>query len=405
MNGLANKQIIVGITGSIAAYKGAELVRRLREAGADVRVVMTRGACEFITPLTLQALSGHPVHVDLLDARTESAMGHIELARWADAVMIAPAGADFLARLAHGRADDLLATLCLAAEAPLLVAPAMNRQMWLNPATQDNAALLRARGIRFAGPDEGVQACGETGPGRMPEPGALALVLGGIFLTGSLEGSRVLVSAGPTREAIDPVRFIGNRSSGRMGYAVAEAAAEAGAEVTLVSGPVGLDAPGHVTRFDVTDAGEMHAEIMAQARSADIFFSVAAVADYRPAAAAPSKLKRDGAPLTLTLEPTPDILRAVADLEDRPFIVGFAAETDDLEANAQRKLHDKGIDIIAANRVGYGDTGFDSEENALSVFWRGGQKQLQRSRKTLLARHLVDLVATHYHETHTTEDH
>jgi phosphopantothenoylcysteine decarboxylase/phosphopantothenate--cysteine ligase len=395
MNQLSGKHILLGVTGSIAAYKSAELVRLLREAGAEVRVVMTPGACSFITPLTLQALSGHPVHSELLDAGAEAAMGHIELARWADAVLVAPATADFIARLAQGRANDLLAAICLASEAPLAVAPAMNRAMWENAASVENVDTLRRRGIRIMGPAQGAQACGEVGPGRLLEPGQLLAALSALFQTGSLAGCRVLVTAGPTREAIDPVRYISNRSSGKMGFAVATAAMEAGADVTLVSGPVALQTPPRVARVDVEDSAAMHAAVLEHVAGCDIFISVAAVADYRPTAVAPRKLKKSAAGLSLELQANPDILAAVAGLPDAPFTVGFAAETDMLESHARHKLVAKGIDMIAANNVADGQ-GFDQDDNALLVLWKDGETQLARTGKSRLARQLVEIVARQY---------
>lgn len=395
MKQLSGKHILLGVTGSIAAYKSAELVRLLREAGAEVRAVMTPGARSFITPLTLQALSGHPVHSELLDAGAEAAMGHIELARWADAVLVAPASADFIARLAQGRANDLLAAICLASEAPLAVAPAMNRAMWGNAATVENVATLGRRGIRIMGPAQGGQACGEVGPGRLLEPGQLLTELGALFHTGSLAGCRVLVTAGPTREAIDPVRYISNRSSGKMGFAVATAAMEAGADVTLVSGPVALQTPPRVARVDVEDAAAMHAAVLEHVTGCEIFISVAAVADYRPTGVAPRKLKKSATGMNLELQANPDILATVAGLPDAPFTVGFAAETDMLESNARHKLVTKGIDMIAANSVADGQ-GFDQEDNALQVFWKDGEARLARTGKSRLARQLVEIVARQY---------
>ena len=401
MNRLTSKRILLGITGGIAAYKAAELVRGLRARGGTVRVVMTRGAQAFITPLTLQALSGQRVHTDLLDPEAEAAMGHIELARWADAVLVAPASADFLARLAQGRADDLLATLCLATSAPLAVAPAMNQAMWANAATRDNLALLRQRGIRVWGPAEGEQACGETGPGRLLEPAALLDALDGLFASGALAGTRVLLTAGPTREALDPVRFLTNRSSGKMGYALAAAAVEAGAAVTLVSGPVALDCPPGVTRLWAEDARTMLALVMEQVPAADIFIATAAVADYRPRQVATAKIKKEAASLTLELERNPDILAAVAARPGAPFCVGFAAETDDLAAHARRKRLAKGLDLVAANWVGAPGQGFDSDDNALELFWEGGQASLSKAPKTRLARQLIEVIARRYREKHS----
>jgi len=395
MNYLTGKHVLLGVTGGIAAYKSAELVRQLRLSGAIVRVVMTRAATEFITSLTLQALSGNPVHTDLLDTAAEAAMGHIELARWADALLVAPATADFIARVAEGRANDLLAAVCLACDAPLAIAPAMNRAMWEKPATGENIARLQARNIRVLGPAEGLQACGETGPGRMLEPEELMTGLSGMFPTGVLAGRQVLVTAGPTREAIDPVRYLSNHSSGRMGFAVAAAASEAGAAVTLISGPVSLTTPVGVQRIDVQSAADMYAAVMRVVTTTDIFISVAAVADYRPALVAPQKLKKESAESSLDLIRNPDILAAVAALPGAPFTAGFAAETEAVEINAQAKRLAKGVDMIAANKVGAG-LGFDSEENALHVFWEAGEQVLPVTGKGKLARQLLDLVAEQF---------
>jgi phosphopantothenoylcysteine decarboxylase/phosphopantothenate--cysteine ligase len=395
MNNLAGKHILLGVTGGIAAYKSAELVRRLREQGALVRVAMTAAATRFITPLTLQALSGHAVHTDLLDPGTEAAMGHIELARWADALLVAPASADFIARLSQGRASDLLTAVCLACEAPLAVAPAMNRAMWENAATRDNIALLRRRGIRIFDPAHGSQACGESGPGRLPDPGELAGQLADLFRTGALAGVRVLVTAGPTREAIDPVRYISNRSSGKMGYALAAAAIEAGATVTLVSGPVALSCPARVERIDVETAEEMCRAVMERIAGIDIFIAAAAVSDYRPREVAAGKIKKSAPDMTLLLERNPDILAAVAAIPGGPFTVGFAAETEDVEIHAAEKRRIKGLDMIAANEVGAGK-GFEVGDNALHVIWDGGSRRLARTRKDRLARQLLAVVATRY---------
>ena len=395
---LSGKHVLLGVSGGIAAYKSAELVRRLREQGAVVRVVMTQGAQAFITPLTLQALSGMPVHTELLDRGDEAAMGHIELARWADVMLVAPASADLLARLAHGRADDLLTAICLATEAPLAVAPAMNRAMWQNPATRENIACLERRGIRRFGPAEGEQACGETGPGRMLEPEALVRQVTGLFQTGALAGCHVLVTAGPTREPVDPVRYLSNRSSGKMGFAIAAAAAEAGARVTLVSGPVNLPTPAGIDRIDVETAAQMHAAVMQRVASADICIAAAAVADYRPAQAAGQKLKKSAATMSLELERNPDIVAAVAALAGGPFTVGFAAETESTASNARGKLQAKSLDMIAANTVGPG-LGFDADDNELQVFWDAGSRRLPRARKTRLARELIALVAERYRAT------
>ncbi len=393
MNGLVNRHILLGVTGGIAAYKAAELVRLLRRAGAQVRVVMTRGATEFVTPLTFQALSGHPVRCELFDAAAEAGMDHIELARWAELVLVAPASADFLARLAAGRADDLLATLCLATPAPIALAPAMNQQMWRAAATRDNVQRLAARGVHLLGPASGEQACGDIGPGRMLEPAELARLAGEFFASGPLAGVRALVTAGPTREAIDPVRFISNRSSGRMGFAVAGALALAGAEVTLVAGPVTLPTPPGVRRVDVESAAEMLAA--AERERFDLLVATAAVADYRPVAAAESKIKKDKAGITLEMTQNPDILAHIAATRPEVFSVGFAAETDDLERYARGKLVQKKLDMIAANWVG-GGRGFDTERNALQVFWDGGGAELAEAPKAELARQLVVLIAERY---------
>jgi phosphopantothenoylcysteine decarboxylase/phosphopantothenate--cysteine ligase len=397
MNELSGKHILLGVTGGIAAYKSAELVRQLRQQGAEVRVVMTAAAMEFVTPLTFQALSAHPVHTDLLDSGAEAAMGHIELARWADALLIAPATADFIARQVSGRADDLLTAVCLACDATIAVAPAMNRVMWGNPATVDNVMVLKKRGVRILGPAEGSQACGESGPGRMLEPVELVAAVTGLFNTGVLAGRHVLVTAGPTREAIDPVRYISNRSSGRMGYAVAAAAAEAGASVLLISGPVSLETPARVRRIDVESAAEMHAAVMNDIADIDIFISVAAVADYRPASVAQQKLKKTAATLSLELTPNRDILADVAALPDAPFTVGFAAETQALESNARDKLLAKKLDMIAANAVGQ-QQGFDQEDNALHVLWAQGEQPLPLASKSKLSRQLLAVIAERFED-------
>jgi len=399
MTGTTNHRILLGITGGIAAYKSPDLVRRLRERGSSVRVVMTRAATRFITPLTLQAVSGHPVHTRLLDESAEAAMGHIELARWAERILVAPASADFLSRLVQGRADDLLCALCLATTAPVSVAPAMNRQMWAAAATRANVLTLLDRGVRFLGPDEGEQACGETGPGRMLAPEALA----GQLLTppgGALQGLRVLVTAGPTYEAIDPVRYLTNHSSGKMGYAVAQAAVESGAGVTLISGPTRLAPPPGLEFISVISAEDMAHEVMQRAKTCDIVIAVAAVADYRPAHAATRKMKKTAADLALTLTPTTDIVARVAALDAPPFVAGFAAETENLAENARGKLARKGLDLIAANDVSVPGSGFGSDENALTAFWPGGSRDLGRKAKALLAKDLVDLIAERFHARH-----
>ena len=394
---LAQRRILLGVSGGIAAYKSCELVRRLRELGAEVRVVMTEGATHFVGPTTFQALSGQPVRVSLWDEGAEAAMGHIELARWAERILVAPASADMIVRLAHGHADDLLSTLCLASTAPLYLAPAMNQQMWAHPAVQANIDLLRQRGTHLLGPAAGEQACGDVGSGRMLEPHELRDALLASFGNQVLAGLHVLVSAGPTYEDIDPVRFIGNRSSGRMGFAVAEAAAQAGAVVTLVAGPVSLATPAGVRRrIDVRSAAQMHAAVLEAAAQADIYIGAAAVGDYRPLQVAAHKLKKQaGAALTLQLDENPDILASLSARTVHPFLVGFAAETHEVANYAQDKLHRKGLDMIAANQVGEG-LGFEAPDNALSLYWAGGSVELSRSAKPELARQLIAQVAKRY---------
>jgi len=401
---LAGKRILLGVTGGIAAYKAAVLLRLLQKQGADVRVVMTHGAVEFVTPLTFQALSGKPVHTELLDLEAESAMGHIELARWADLILIAPGSANFIARYANGFADDLLSTLCLAADIPVMLAPAMNQQMWLNAATQENLEKLKARAVSIIGPTKGNQACGEIGPGRMLEAEEIALLAANSFESNILTGSRILVTAGPTREAIDPVRYISNRSSGKMGYAVAMAAMEAGAEVSLISGPVNLPEPERVKVTNVSSTSEMYNAVMSEVSNTDIFISAAAVADYSLENISQQKIKKMNDSFELKLKKNPDILSEVSALQNAPFSVGFAAETENLEANAQAKLQSKNLDMIAANLVGDGQ-GFDVETNALSIFWKNGQKQLEQAPKTKLARRLINLIADQYNEKNSNKAH
>lgn len=397
MQRLFQKRIILGIGGGIAAYKSAELVRRLRDLGADVHVVMTRGAREFITPLTLQALSGNPVHMDLLDPNAEAAMGHIELARWADLVLIAPCTADLMSRLVQGAANDLLTTLVLATDAPVALAPAMNQAMWRDHATQANAELLSQRGFKLLGPGAGVQACGDIGLGRMLEPETLAQSAADLFTQHSLTGKHVLITAGPTREAIDPVRYITNHSSGKMGFSLAEAAAEAGARVTLVSGPVHLPTPDRVTRIDINSARDMLAACEA-AMPCDILIAAAAVADYRPEVSADHKLKKDphsADGMTLNLIRNPDVLATLAQRADRPFSVGFAAETHNLLAYAADKLRDKNLDLIVANDVANTDIGFNSDNNAITVIDRQQQQtSFPQTSKSKIARQLIDFIAT-----------
>ncbi len=392
MSGLP-RRLVLGIGGGIAAYKACELVRRLKERDVDVRVVMTAGAEHFLGAATLQALSGQPVRTSLWDASAEAAMSHIELARWADAILVAPASANVLARLAHGFADDLLTTLSLAAsDRPLWLAPAMNRLMWAHPATQANVELLRARGAHVLGPASGEQACGEVGEGRMLEPEAIIAALSIFEAPQMLAGRRVLVSAGPTHEDLDPVRFLGNRSSGRMGFALAEAAAGMGAEVTLVAGPVALATPAGVDRINVRSARQMHAAMLEHAPGMDVVIGAAAVADYRPEQRQTRKIKKQDDRFTVTLVRNPDILLDLAALSPRPYLAGFAAETEALEDNAQLKLQAKGLDLIAANLVGEG-LGIETQDNALSVFWRGGSTVLPRAPKTDLAVSLLRIVA------------
>ncbi len=390
------ERVLLGVTGGIAAYKSAEIVRRLRERGSEVQVVMTASARQFVTPLTFQALSGRPVRTDLWDEAAEAAMGHIELARWASRILVAPASADFLARLAHGLASDLLTTLCLATDAPITVAPAMNRLMWSNPATRANVALLASRGITIEGPAEGDQACGETGPGRMLEPDALvAAILARAAREGPLAGRKVIVTAGPTRERIDPVRFITNRSSGKMGFAVAEAARDAGANVVLVSGPVSVCTPRGVTRVDVETAEQMLEAVYRHLPGTDIFIAAAAVSDYRPVQVSGEKIKKTSDSLVLALSRTTDILATVAAGSPRPFVVGFAAETQNVERNALAKLEGKNLDMIAANQVGDG-LAFDQDENSLTVYWRGGKRELARAGKARIASELMALIGERY---------
>ena len=401
---LTGKRILLGVTGGIAAYKAAILLRQLRQHGAEVRVVMTHNACEFITPLTMQALSGKLVHTKLLDLETESAMSHIELARWPDLVLIAPSSANFIARYSNGFAEDLLSTLCLATSSPVMLAPAMNQQMWQNPVTQENLKKLRTRGIIIIGPAKGDQACGENGLGRMLEPEEVLTLAAKSFETNILSGSRLLITAGPTREAIDPVRYISNHSSGRMGYAVAMAGIEAGAEVSLISGPVNLSAPSRAKLINVISTAEMYFAVMQKVSSTDIFISTAAVADYSLQNIAYKKIKKSSDTYELSLKKNPDILAEVAALNSPPFTVGFAAETENLELNAQAKLRSKRLDMIAANQVGQG-LGFDSEMNALTVFWGTGKKQMQKASKTRLARILITLIADRYNEKNINKTH
>jgi len=393
VSGLQGQRILLGVSGGIAAYKAADLVRRLRERGAEVRVVMTGSAQHFVGAATFQALSGHPVRSSLWDEAAEAAMGHIELARWANRVLIAPASANTISRLAQGRADDLLSTLCLATEAPLLVAPAMNRVMWANPATQANVATLQSRGVTVLGPGRGDQACGEVGDGRMLEPLELVAALEASLLPPRLTGRRLLVSAGPTYEDIDPVRFVGNRSSGKMGFALAAAAAAMGAEVTLVAGPVALPTPPGVRRIDVRSAQGLREAVLAALSGQDAYLGAAAVADYTPGEVREHKIKKTGETLVLELVRTPDVLAEVAAHPQRPrLVVGFAAETEDMGAYARDKLARKRLDLIAANPVG-GGRGFEADDNALTVYWQDGHRDIPRAPKAVVARQLLELIA------------
>ncbi len=400
MSRLNNRHIVLGITGGIAAYKAAELVRRLKERGADVHVVMTEAAREFITPLTLQALSGNPVHTSLLDPEAEAAMGHIELARWADLLLVAPASADFLAQLAGGHAGNLLSTLWLACQSHKAIAPAMNQAMWADPATQRNLASLAEAGAHVFGPAAGEQACGDVGLGRMLEAVQLADAAEDLFQSRVLDGVRLLITAGPTREAIDPVRYISNHSSGKMGYALARAAADAGATVTLVSGPVALATPDSVERIDVSSARDMFEAVMARAQEADIFIGCAAVADYRPLSVAGQKIKKNDDSMQIELVKNPDIISAVAALKDkRPFTVGFAAETERLLEHARGKLQRKALDVVIANNVAAQGIGFNSDDNEVVLVSADKQQELPRMAKQALADALIRQLATMYGET------
>ncbi len=397
--------IVLGITGGIAAYKAPDLVRRLRERDADVQIVMTASAEEFVTETALQAVSGRPIRSNLWDKEAERAMSHIELARWADLVLIAPATAEVMARLVSGAAPDLLSTICLATEAPIAIAPAMNHVMWNNPATQANRATLEERGIHILGPDVGSQACGETGAGRMLETDAIAAAavdISGSKDEGLLDGKKIVITAGPTREPIDPVRYITNRSSGKMGYAMARAAAAQGADVVLVSGPVSLPEPPGVEVLHVTTAQEMLDATHAGLGGADIFIAAAAVADYRPAELKEQKIKKNEESMRIDLVRCPDILASVAALDDGPFTVGFAAETEKVDAYAKGKLEKKKLDMIIANRVG-SDCGFDCDDNAVSVFWRDGEQRFPKAQKSMLAKDLVALVARRYYAARGTD--
>lgn len=401
MQQLCNKRILLGITGGIAAYKAAELVRELRKAKAEVRVVMTQAAQEFITPLTLQALSGNPVHYSMLDPEAEAGMGHIELARWADVILVAPASADFIARLSQGMGNDLLTTLCLATDAPLAIAPAMNQAMWRDEMTQANIERLvdlKGKHLHLFGPGEGEQACGDIGPGRMLEPTLIAQHCAQIFDTGILAGKEIVITAGPTREAIDPVRFISNHSSGKMGYALAEAARDAGARVTILSGPVNLPAPEQVQVTRVESASDMLQAALNAQSACDIFIAAAAVADYRPVQVADQKIKKSGDQIQLSMIKNPDIVATIAQLDNKPFTVGFAAETQDVAEYARKKLVNKNLDMIIANDVSGTNIGFNSDENAVVTFWGESQQAFPQMSKSALAKQLIELIALQYSE-------
>ena len=395
MQTLNNKRILLGVTGGIAAYKSAELVRRLQDQGAQVRVVMTSSATEFITPMTMQALSGNPVHLDLLDTETESVMGHIELARWADLVLVAPATADFIARLAGGRGDDLLTTLCLAAECKMAIAPAMNQAMWGKAATQQNCDALLTRDIAILGPAEGLQACGETGEGRLLDVDSIVTATANLFTSGLLAGKHVVITAGPTREAIDPVRYITNHSSGKQGYALATAAIEAGATVTLVSGPTNLSPPDRVTFIPVVSAHDMLQAVKDAVSDADIFIGVAAVADYKPVSTSTQKIKKSGESSSITLEltETQDIIAHVANSEKKPFTVGFAAETENLVEYAKNKREKKNLDMLIANNVADQEVGFNSDRNRTTVLWHDRILELPLMSKAAVSSRIIELVA------------
>jgi len=400
MCNLSNKRIIVGVTGGIAAYKSAEIVRRLQDRGADVRVVMTPGAEEFIRPLTMQALSGHPVHCGLLDEKAEAGMGHIELARWADLLLIAPATADFIATMVHGRADSLLAAIYLATPALVAIAPAMNQGMWRHPASLDNVEKLNQRGVTIIGPDSGIQACGDTGPGRMEQPDTIINQASDMFTSKSLQGKKVVITAGPTREALDPVRYISNHSSGKMGYALATAALDAGANVVLISGPVNLSIPERCQYLPVISANDMLLASLEYAKKADIFIATAAVADYRAVSIAENKIKSDSDVLTVNFEKNPDIVSTVATANESLFVVGFAAESTDVENYAKGKLKTKGLNAIIANDISRLDIGFNSDDNEVSWIDMDSSIAFSKRSKTQLSRDLIAQIAHKYNDQH-----
>ena len=396
MKSLINKNIILGVTGGIAAYKSAEIVRHLKKSGSSVRVVMTSSAEEFITPLTLQALSGNRVSTDLLDVESEAAMGHIELAKWADAILIAPATANTLARLSSGRGDDLLSTVSLAFDGPISIAPAMNQAMWKDNRTQENLENLQKKGFKICGPGSGEQACGDVGLGRMLEPLEILELFSSSFDQGNLSERSILITAGPTQEPIDPVRFITNRSSGKMGYSLAEAAIEAGAKVTLISGPVNLEPPPNCNFISIETANEMHEAVMHHVKSKDVYIGTAAVADYRPVTFHESKIKKDTdkSSLTLQLQENQDILKSVSELNERPYLVGFAAETDNLLSNAKKKLKNKRLDLIVANDVSNKEIGFDSNENEVTLITNSEEKLLEKQNKKKISKKIIDFISS-----------
>lgn len=395
MKSLANKNILLGVTGGIAAYKSAEIVRHLKKSGASVRVVMTRSAEEFITPLTLQALSGNRVSTELLDAEAEAAMGHIELAKWADGILIAPATANTIARLSSGRGDDLLSTVTLAFDGPISVAPAMNQAMWRDERTQENLKKLIDQDFGICGPGSGEQACGDVGLGRMLEPLDILDMFSLSFNEGTLSGKKILITAGPTQEPIDPVRFITNRSSGKMGYSLVEAALESGANVTLISGPVNIEPPSNCNFVSIKTAEEMYEAVMHHISGMDVYIGTAAVSDYSPAKASDSKIKKDGSssPMVLELKENQDILKSVSELEQRPYVVGFAAETNDLIKNAEKKLSNKNLDLIIANDVSNKDIGFDSDDNEVTLITEKEKHLIERQNKRKVSKKIIDFIS------------
>ena len=395
MKSLANKNILLGVTGGIAAYKSAEIVRHLKKSGASVRVVMTRSAEEFITPLTLQALSGNRVSTELLDAEAEAAMGHIELAKWADGILIAPATANTIARLSSGRGDDLLSTVTLAFDGPISVAPAMNQAMWRDERTQENLKKLIDQDFGICGPGSGEQACGDVGLGRMLEPLDILDMFSLSFNEGTLSGKKILITAGPTQEPIDPVRFITNRSSGKMGYSLVEAALESGANVTLISGPVNIEPPSNCNFVSIKTAKEMYDAVMHHISGMDVYIGTAAVSDYSPAKASDSKIKKDGSnsPMVLELKENEDILKSVSELEQRPYVVGFAAETNDLIKNAEKKLSNKNLDLIIANDVSNKEIGFDSDDNEVTLITEKEKYLIERQNKRKVSKKIIDFIS------------